>query len=160
MDLGEYLCKKVTKSSLSGLTGLEYHIKEQRDLPLHLKCVLIKSDCWIKSILTSEFCIAFLFLGLKYDVSIQNRQFSVCQGYFKGWAGTFSQGWIETRCCYFWWSVFAVFIVLINYLCIKSSFKHTFTTIHLGLMPKFGTQPLSISLLCVCQQRRLFKSEG
>ena len=49
----------MTKSSLSGETGLKYGNKEQRDLPVRLKCVLIKSDCWIKSVLTSEFCIAF-----------------------------------------------------------------------------------------------------
>ena len=47
------------KSSLSGQTGLKYRNKEQRDLPVRLKCVLIKSDCWIKSVLTNEFCIAF-----------------------------------------------------------------------------------------------------
>ena len=26
---------------------------------MHLKCVLIKSDCWIKLVLTSKFCIVF-----------------------------------------------------------------------------------------------------
>ena len=49
----------MTKSSLSGQTGLKYRNKEQRDLPVRLKCVLIKSDYWIKSVLTSKFCIAF-----------------------------------------------------------------------------------------------------
>ena len=33
--------RKVTKSSLSGQTGLKYRNKKQRDLPVRLKCVLI-----------------------------------------------------------------------------------------------------------------------
>ena len=51
--------RKVTKSSFLGQTGFKYLNKEQRGLPVRLKCILIKSDCWIKSVLTSEFCLAF-----------------------------------------------------------------------------------------------------
>ena len=57
------------KSSLSGQTGLKYCNKEQRDLPVRLKCFLIKSDCSNKSVLTSKFCIAFYSTD-QYKVSV------------------------------------------------------------------------------------------
>ena len=87
----------MTKSSLSGQTDLEYRNKEQRDVSVRLKCVLIKSDCWIKLVLTSEFCIAFYSTDQNY---IQNRQLSVCQGYFtciyiEFWQGPFPKSGLD-----------------------------------------------------------------
>ena len=61
----------MTKLSLLGQTGLKYRNKEQRDLPVRLKCVLIKS------VLTSKFCIAFYSTDQnKVSVSeINNKQY-------------------------------------------------------------------------------------
>ena len=60
---------------------VEQHIKEQRDLPVHLKCVLIVSNCEIKLMNLALYFRDFT-TQTKYDVGIGNRQLSVCQGYF------------------------------------------------------------------------------
>ena len=68
---------------------------------MRLKCALIKSDCSIESVLTSEFCITFYSTDQnRVSVIIRNRQLSVCQGYFTCiyigfWQGPFPKSGLD-----------------------------------------------------------------
>ena len=66
--------RKVTKSSLLGQTGLNDPQKEQRDLPVRLKCVLIKSAYWNMLVLTSDFA---LHITLRIRIRCQYPEYTI-----------------------------------------------------------------------------------
>ena len=78
---------------------MEYCINEQRDLPVHLICILIICDCKMKFVLTSEFRISLCYWdqNMMSVSGVDNcryvRVFNMDK--YRVLAGTISQGWLR-----------------------------------------------------------------